>query len=473
MPHTHASPYAGHWYSASPSELSEQIAGLFADSARRHPFVRAGGLAFVAPHAAPAYSGGVAATVYRHVQAAHPRRVVMLGFCHRGGVAGIGVPNIHSIATPLGTTRIDVDGAAELTACIPFHFVAEESVCDHSIEIQLPFLTTVAPRATLLPLYVGHLSRSERFAAASRLRELAEPGTVFVASSDFTHYGRDFGYMPFPLDESTPQRLEELDREMMNSSSGIDPGMFLSDVRRTQCTVCGSEPIALLLEILRGIEGDEIFQETLEYQTSGGITSDYSHCVSYAGLGYFPEQAFRLSREAQERLIGITRETLQADALPEFDDLAPAPELEQHRGLFVTLSQHGELRGCIGSCRDPETLIRAAPRLTLCAAHEDRRFDAIDETEPVDLQISLLSPFKRIQSKSDLVAGDHGGYLEFDGHSGLLLPQVAKEHHLDTPRFLEALARKAGAPARAYDDPACRLYVFRAQVFGSRRMATA
>jgi MEMO1 family protein len=373
MPHTHASPYAGHWYSSNRSELAEQVTGLLDESERRRPFVRPGGLGFVVPHAAPAYSGAVAAAVYRHVQAARPRRIVMIGFCHRGGVSGIGVPNVHSIATPLGSTRMDVDAATELTACIPFHFVAEEAVCDHSVEIQLPFLQTATPEAVMLPLYVGHLSRSERFAAASRLRELADGHTVFIASSDFTHYGRDFGYVPFGLDRSTPDRLRELDHEIMDSASGIDPGLFLSDVQRTQWTVCGSEPIALLLEVLRGMEGDEMFQETLDYQTSGDITSDYSHCVSYSGLGYFPERAFQLSAGAREQLVRIARLTLDSSDPGQAAEFAP--ELAQQRGVFVTIYQHGELRGCIGCCRGPETLAQAVPHLTLTAAHADTRFD--------------------------------------------------------------------------------------------------
>lgn len=466
MPSVHASPYAGHWYSSDASELAGQVRALLHDSERRVPFVRSGGIGFVVPHAAPAYSGGVAAAVYRHVQAVSPRRIVLLGFSHRRGVSGIGVPDVHSIATPLGITRIDVEAVAAIAPSPPFHMVAEEGVCDHSIEIQLPFLQTALPDALLLPLYVGHLSRSERFAAASRLRELADEDTVFVASSDFTHYGREFGYMPFELDRSTPDRLRELDHEIMASAGGINPGMFLGDVQRTRWTVCGSEPIALLLEVLRGIEGDEIFQETIDYQTSGEITSDYSHCVSYSALGYFPERAFRLSAEARQRLAAMAHDTLlgnERDAAFE-----PAAELEQHRGVFVTVYQHGELHGCIGCCREPGSLARAVPQLALSAAHDDRRFAPIDASAPVDFEISVLSPFKRIQNRSELIVREHGGYLEFDGHSGLLLPQVAREHGLDAPRFLEALARKAGVSPRVYDDPACRLSVFRAEVFGGR-----
>jgi MEMO1 family protein len=466
MPDVHASPFAGRWYSSERSELSAQVNELIRESERRIPFVRGGGAGFVVPHAAPLYSGGVAAAVYRHVAAARPRRIVMIGFPHRGGLPGIGVPSVHSISTPLGSTRIDVDAAAQITASVPFRWVDEAAVCDHSVEIQLPFLQTLLPEARMLPLYVGPLSRSERFAAASRLRELADGETVFIASSDFTHYGRDFDYVPFALDGSTPDRLKELDHEIMASASGIDPSLFLDDVQRAQWTVCGYQPIALLLEMLRGFEGDEVFQETIDYQTSGDITSDYGHCVSYSGLGYFPERAFRLNADSCRRLLQLAREALENSRTPA--EVGADPDLQQNRGVFVTIYQHGELRGCIGSCREPDTLARSVPQLTLSAAHEDQRFAPLDGSAPVDVQISVLSPFKRIQNRSDFIAREHGGYLEFGEHAGLLLPQVAKEHHLDGPGFLEALARKAGVSPRVYGDPASRLFVFRAQVFGER-----
>ena len=82
--------------------------------------------------------------------------------------------------------------------CVP-----EERVCDHSFEIQLPFLQKAAPHARVSVLYVGRLSGDGRRAAAAQLAEAARAGAVLVASSDFTHYGPSFGFLPFPLDRDT------------------------------------------------------------------------------------------------------------------------------------------------------------------------------------------------------------------------------------------------------------------------------
>lgn len=469
MQATHTSPFAGHWYPAATAELDRLLSDAIERSVERRAFVRPGGLAYVVPHAAPMYSGAVAATAYRHVAAASPGRIVLLGFSHRRGVAGIAVPLVDRISTPLGAVEVDVGAARSIADMPPFHTVDESVVCDHSVEIQLPLVQHAAPDAKVLPLYVGRLSAAERTNAAGRLRELLDGSTVLIASSDFTHYGREFGYVPFPVDESTPERLRQLDGEMIDAAGSIDPDLFLDQIHRSRSTVCGTEPIALLLETLRGAANQQIFQETLDYQTSGEITSDYSHCVSYASLGYFPERAFRVSDAAQSALIASARAAI--DRLQAAGDRIEQPdesnaELDQRLGVFVTLYQRGELRGCIGCCREPDSLAASVPHLALSAATEDRRFERLNNYEPVEIEISVLSPFKRMRRAGDLIAGVHGGFLETAGHAGLLLPKVASERGWNSTRFLEALALKAGVSARVYDDDVARLSVFCAQVFG-------
>jgi AmmeMemoRadiSam system protein B/AmmeMemoRadiSam system protein A len=475
MQPSHASPFAGQWYPADRSELGELIKQKMDESRARSGYVRRGALAFVVPHAAPMYCGTVAASAYRHIAACAPRRIILLGFSHRRSLPGIGVPQVSGIATPIGTTEIDAEGVRETAAHWPFRIAPETQLCDHSVEIQLPYLQKAAPDAAVLPLYVGALSAAERVAAASRLRGLLNESAIIVASSDFTHYGRSFGYMPFPLDDATPQRLEQLDMDVMSASSGLNPELFLEEIRRMQSTVCGYAPIALLLEILRGHGGEEIFQECLDYQTSGELTSDYAHSVSYGALGYFRESAFSLSEGAAQLLLASSRKTLdrlQATGERMHDEPEPDTEFEQRRSVFVTLYQGGELRGCIGSCHSKDPISRLVPRLTLSAALEDTRFDPLTNYVPVDIEISLLTPFKRIRRGTELVAGEHGGLIEYGNQAGLLLPKVATEHQWNTAKFLEVLAWKAGLPPKIEEKPGARLSVFRAQVFRDAAVRT-
>jgi AmmeMemoRadiSam system protein B len=83
------------------------------------------------------------------------------------------------------------------------------------------------------------------------LASLVEPGTLLLASSDFTHYGRGFSYQPFPADDHVGERLHELDESAIDAAGTLDPDEFLRVLQRTGSTVCGHEPVGLLLETLR------------------------------------------------------------------------------------------------------------------------------------------------------------------------------------------------------------------------------
>jgi AmmeMemoRadiSam system protein A/AmmeMemoRadiSam system protein B len=371
------------------------------------------------------------------------------------------VPDVDGYSTPAGDVAVDQR--------LPFPRVPESAVCDHSVEIQLPLLSAAAPRARCIPVYVGRLDQAHRREAAAALATLVRDGAVLVASSDFTHFGRSFGYMPFPPDEWAGDRLRELDYGTIEAAGSLCPEMFLDSVRRSGSTVCGVEPIALLLETLGLLDGGEIFQETLDYQTSGEITGDYSHSVSYAALGYFPHPSFNLDADDQELLLASARDTLARYLeTGERTPVPPAritPGLERRAAVFVTLHSNGSLRGCVGRRASGEPLASAVPEMTLAAALDDSRFEPVSRGEAgLELEISVLTPPKLLRGRDGFRVGEHGGILEAGYHHALLLPQVATERNWSAEQFLAALAHKAGAPRGVYDDPDTRLSVFRAQI---------
>ncbi|MGD0497233.1 MAG: AmmeMemoRadiSam system protein B [Bryobacteraceae bacterium] len=466
MTAVHISPYSGSWYPAAASELEHLLDGLFEQSRRRNPFLFPDGLGYVVPHAGPAYSGTVAAAVYRAIQQQKPERVVLLAFPHQGGLRGVAAPDARAIATPLGEVEID-------PAFGGFPAVAEERVCDHSFEIQLPFLQRAAPGARVTPLYVGRIRDAERDAAAEALAAAWRPGVVFLASSDFTHYGRNFGFMPFPADHAVAGRLRDLDYECIEAAATLDPAPFLETLEQTGATVCGSGPISLLLGVMRRLDG-ALYQAVLDYQTSGEITGDFHTSVSYAALGYFPRKAFDLGAGDREALldsvaetIGRLRETGERRAFPA---RCGSSALAARRGLFVSLHQGEELLGCLGNCAGQATLAEDAADLALSAALEDPRFrPAASVQGPIDIEISVLTPFRRISGAEECIVGKHGLFLKLAGQAGLLLPQVATERGWTAEEFLRAVARKSGLGPRAWHDPKARLYVFEAQVFSRSR----
>jgi len=469
----HSSPYSGSWYPSSPSELRQLLGELFETSSRRTgAFLLPQAVAFVVPHAGLVYSGRVAAAVYRHIQRDGPNRIALLGFAHRGAPPGVWIPEVEAIRTPLGETFIDRQAVEELLACPEFGRMPEARLCDHSVEIQLPLLAAAAPAARIVPVYVSSLRASARHRAAAALARLVGPGSVLVASSDFTHYGEAFHYTPFPHDEFTQARIRELDQEAIDAAASLQADLFLQSLKESEATVCGREPVSLLLAALRSLSNNEdIFQKTLDYETSGDITGDYSHCVSYSALGYFPWEAFLLDEQDQALLLNSARRTLrhyQETGKPE--PLPPervTPSLERRCGAFVTLHQNHRLRGCVGRCSARDSLARIVPELTLAAALEDARFQPVGREErDIAVEISVLSPMKRLPDPAQFRVGRDGGYLEGAGHSGVLLPHVASGRDWTSEEFLTALARKAGTGPHIYSAPGTRLFVFRAQVFG-------
>jgi len=476
MQAAHVSPFQGTWYPERRAELERLLEERFEQSRQRvaaFPFTNA--LAFVTPHAGPAYSGTVAAAVYRAIQQLQPERIVVLGFPHHGGLRGIAVPDSDAIATPLGEVQLHPELAPS------FPRVREGRLCDHSVEIQLPFLQKAAPQARVTVMYAGSSTPEERGRAAEMLAGAWQPGTVFVASSDFTHYGRNFGYVPFPADGNIARRLRELDHECIDAAGSLDSSLFLQTLEDTGATVCGSQPIAQLLEILARLGKDGIYQLGLDYQTSGEITGDFEHCVSYAALGYCRRESLELDAADREALLDSAEETLARLRTSGRRAAAPAAgshALDAPRGVFVTLHQGPELLGCIGNCLGREPLRIDVGHLALSAALEDPRFRPAAKVEgPIDIEISVLTPFQRMSApelalgERQFEVGRHGGFLRLGECSGLLLPQVADRREWKPEQFLAALSVKSMLGPHAWQDPKARLFRFEAQVFGRPGLA--
>jgi hypothetical protein len=459
----HISPFAGSWYPERRSELERLLEKRFEESSERTGPPLPGGLGFVMPHAGPEYSGTVAAAVYRALQVLQPEQIVLLAFPHRGRLQGIATPDVEAISTPLGEVAVDRSFARE------FRPVAEAQVCDHSFEIQLPFLQMSVPGARVTPLYVGDMSAGQRDAAAEVLAEAWRPGMVFLASSDFTHYGKSFGHLPFPTDRKTPARLRELDFEYIDAAGSLDSLLFLQTLGQHRATVCGAAPIALLLDTLRNLTGEDIYQSTLDYQTSGELTDDWEQSVSYAALGFFRRSSFELGAADREALLDSARETirrLREDGAREGVPAKGSASLGARRGAFVSLHRGEELLGCIGNLHGHSPLSEEVAHLALSAALEDPRFGpAALAPGPIDIEISVLTPFRRIRGVQGFTVGRHGAWLKLDKQSGLLLPQVAGERGWKAENFLDALARKSNLWTGAWRDPRAQLSVFEAQVF--------
>jgi AmmeMemoRadiSam system protein A len=175
-----------------------------------------------------------------------------------------------------------------------------------------------------------------------------------------------------------------------------------------------------------------------------------------------------LSAADQEVLFRVARECIRAHLKGETPQLPAtlSPDLRQPRGVFVTLTRQGRLRGCIGYLEAVKPLNAAVQEMAVAAAFSDPRFPPLREEELADLQveISILTPMRRIDKVEDIQVGRHGLYLERGPNRGLLLPQVATEYGWDRLTFLKQTCVKAGLPENAWQDPATRIFIFSADI---------
>ena len=281
---TKRSTLAGTWYPGDQTTLREMVNNLLSQA----PPVSVTSLAgLVVPHAGYQYSGAVAATAYRLLRGIVCERIVLLAPCHRTAFRGVAVLDADRFETPLGDVRID-PATAGLIRSDWIHADAAPFDHEHSLEIQLPFLQSVQPNATVIPLLFGELAPADYTAIGCTLADLASETTIFVVSSDFTHYGSRFAYEPFPARDAEQVRtqLRELDMGAIAPVLQGDARAFQHYLTETGATVCGRVPLAAFLS-WPGPYGPG---ELLKYQTSLDVTGDYEHCVSYAAIA-FPRRA--------------------------------------------------------------------------------------------------------------------------------------------------------------------------------------
>ncbi len=177
----------------------------------------------------------------------------------------------------------------------------------------------------------------------------------------------------------------------------------------------------------------------------------------------------QLTCEDKELLLAIAREAITRGVHGE-----PPPEIPPHSqtldlpcGAFVTLTEKGDLRGCIGYTEGVLPLVETVRDVAVRAALEDPRFPPVEPEEICDLEleISVLSPLQQVSSVDEIVVGTHGILMQRGYNRGLLLPQVATEYGWDREMFLRQTARKADLPQTAWKDPATKIFIFSADIF--------
>jgi hypothetical protein len=275
---------AGRWYPAEPDALARTVRDML--GAGGPP--RAGVCAVIVPHAAYQYSGPIAARGYA---AAGPgyRRAIVLAPSHFAAFRGAALLPMSGYRTPLGVVPIDADAAAALGRSPLVRANPAVFLREHALEIQLPLLQERLPGASLVPVLVGGFEPGDADGLAAALRPFVTPETLLVVSSDMTHYGRRFDYLPVHPDDAptVAAAVRALDDGALDRIVARDADGFVRYVGETGVTICGRNPIEVLLRALPdGVRGERI-----AYASSLEVTGDYDHVVSYAAVVFAAARA--------------------------------------------------------------------------------------------------------------------------------------------------------------------------------------
>lgn len=177
---------------------------------------------------------------------------------------------------------------------------------------------------------------------------------------------------------------------------------------------------------------------------------------------------FTLTNSEKRKILQTAREIIKSRFTGENPNIPePTSTLKEKCGAFVTLHKKGKLRGCIGFVTGIKPLIETIKEVAESSAFSDTRFPPvrIDELSDIKIEISVLSPLKRIQNIDEIQVGTHGIMIQQGFHSGLLLPQVATEYGWDRETFLTHTCYKAGLGGDCWQKSSTEIEIFTAIIF--------
>jgi len=480
--------WAGQFYDADKTALAAQIESLLA--AARPAAVPGKIRALIVPHAGYIYSGRTAAFAYKLVQGEDIETVVILGPSHRVGFEGCSIYSAGGFETPLGIAEVDASAARAIAGASGFGFVPEAHAEEHSIEVQVPFVQKVLPKAKIVPIVMGFPSEPNiRMLAAALAKVLKDRKALVIASTDMSHFLKQ-------------KEAEATDKTTLELVQALKIPTLLRKIERNENVLCGGAAVVTALLYAQQMGSAAVTVLRRADSTEGGVPADsvvgyFSAAVttslqtqpsnkegetsssladamisggpseSVSGVPA-PQIEFSLSADEKKELLRLARQAVELFVRDgkALDYETKNPNFLSPKGAFVTLKKKGELRGCIGFIEPVYPLYKAVIQCAVYAATEDPRFGPVSASElkALEYEVSVLTPLKKIGDPDMVRVGTHGLVVSSGGRRGLLLPQVPVENNWDRLEFLAQACLKAGLAPDAWTKGA-EIFVFEAIVF--------
>jgi AmmeMemoRadiSam system protein A/AmmeMemoRadiSam system protein B len=378
--------------------------------------------------------------------------------------------------TPLGTVKVDTELAKKLVAENKLlRSYAEPHLYEHSLEVQLPFLQYYLKNDfRIVPVIIGASSAETAQKLAAILKPYLTDKNLFVISSDFSHYP-DYN------------NACVTDRETAGAIQSNNPAKLLDVLKKNQqkdipglaTSLCGWSSVLTLLYMTEKMQA--IGVDLVQYKNSGD--SPYGgkdRVVGYYAISFSQGKSaekvgqFSINESDQAYLLKLARNTIteyiKKGIIPEVDTVTLSLTLKTPCGAFVTLNKEGKLRGCIGRFDLEHPLWKVVQSMAISAATKDYRFSPVlsNEINQLKIEISVLTPLKRIKSVDEFILGKHGIYMKKGNRTGTFLPQVATSTRWNKEEFLGHCAQdKAGIGWNGWKT--AELYTYEALVFGEEK----
>lgn len=463
---------AGTFYPDDAEALKHQLK-LFFD-AQANAETKRNVAAIVVPHAGYIFSGDVASAAFALLSVdSQWDNIFVVGSSHHHLFEGAALPAFESFGTPFGELIVNQRVVKEVVESSPdiMGVNSEWHLAEHTIEVQLPFIQyRFGNSIPIVPVLLGCHDAQTCEHIAEALKPWFNPNNLFVFSTDLSHY-------------PNYEDANLVDALTIDAILSGKPDTLLQQIKANaalkknnlRTSLCGWTSILTLLYLVN--QYDSYSFAKVKYQNSGdAIIGDHSRVVGYG--------AIRVDRKTENAKPMLLTDNDQSELLKwahvclydvvnqfvsDVPELLLQNEMRNQSGLFVSLYNNGKLRGCIGRFVEGQPLWRLVKEMTSASATSDLRFSPVtaDEVGSIAIELSVLTPFHKIQSIDEVELGRHGIYIKKEGRSGTFLPQVALKTGWSVVEFLEHCAHdKAGLARNEWRT--AEIYTYEAVVFGDK-----
>ena len=453
---------AGSFYSGDANELSSDVT-IALSKAKNYPEVDVN--AIITPHAGYVFSADVAANAYKTLHKKY-KNIFLLGSSHHVNFDGVSLYNQGNYKTPLGEVEVNTEIVDKLIGENDFISYKEEAHSkEHTLEVQLPFLQTIYKNdLRIVPIIMATSELATIQKLSHALKPYFNDENLFVISTDLSHY-------------PSYEDAKRLDANILNALSTNSTQTLInalienadSKSLNLQTSACGWSSLLTLLYLTQ----DQAYTyELLDYKNSGDSRyGEKDRVVGYGAMRIYKEsQEFTLSTQEKEKLKEIAKAALYEAVVHEqrlqVDPKELSKNLLKPLGAFVTLNLHSHLRGCIGRFEPTDPLYKTVIEMAISASRHDNRFQPVqaDELADIEIEISVLTPRKRVDSLDEVVVGRDGIYVEYGAKNGTYLPKVATDLGWNKEQFFQSCCQEKANIEKEYCKDA-KLYTYQAIVF--------